>query len=179
MSRSPLGDATPPPPTTPSRTPEQAPLVPALEARRYRVRCLARRPEYVAGRFRPDTQVVRGDVLNPDSLGPALEGVHTAYYLVHSMGASGDFEERDRTGARNFALAARSQGVRRVICLGGLGDRELSPHLASRQEVGDILSGEGPPTVEFRASIVIGSGSLSFEMIRALINKRPVMVTPR
>lgn len=154
-------------------------LVPALEARGYRVRCLARRPEYLAGRFRADTEVVKGDVLNPGSLASALRGVHTACYLVHSMGASGDFEEQDRVGARNFARAARQRGVRRIIYLGGLGERELSPHLRSRQEVGDILAAEGPPVLEFRASIVIGSGSLSFEMIRALVNKLPVMVTPR
>ena len=154
-------------------------LVPALESRGCRVRCLARRPGFLTGRFHPETEVVRGDVLNPDSLESALRGVHTAYYLVHSMGAVGDFEEQDRQGARNFARAARSRGVRRVIYLGGLGGRALSPHLASRREVGDILAAEGPPTLEFRASIVIGSGSLSFEMIRALVNKLPVMVTPR
>ena len=153
-------------------------LVAALESRGYRVRCLARRPEYLAGRFRAETEVVEGDVLNPESLASALRGVHTAYYLVHSMGAAGDFEERDRAGARNFARAAREQGVRRVIYLGGLGERELSPHLRSRQEVGGLLAAEGPQVVEFRASIVIGSGSLSFEMIRALVNKLPVMVTP-
>ena len=153
-------------------------LVPALEARGYRVRCLARRPEYLAGRFHAGTEVVKGDVLNPESLAPALEGVHTACYLVHSMGAAGDFEEQDRAGAGNFARAAREQGVRRVIYLGGLGERELSAHLRSRQEVGGILAAEGPQVVEFRASIVIGSGSLSFEMIRALVNKLPVMVTP-
>ena len=153
-------------------------LVPALEERGYRVRCLARRPEFLADRFAPDTRITRGDVLNPESLTSALDGVHTAYYLVHSMGTAGDFEKRDRVGARNFARAARECGVRRVIYLGGLGERELSPHLASRQEVGDILAAEGPPTLEFRASIVIGSGSLSFELIRALVNKLPVMVTP-
>lgn len=154
-------------------------LVPALESRGFRVRCLARRPEFLADRFAPNTQVARGDVLNAKSLGSALEGIHTAYYLVHSMGASGSFEEQDRIGARNFARAAKRSGVRRVIYLGGLGGRELSPHLASRQEVGDLLAAEGPPILEFRASIVIGSGSLSFEMIRALVNKLPVMVTPR
>ena len=154
-------------------------LVPALESRGCRVRCLARRPEFLTGRFHPETEVVRGDVLNPDSLESALRGVHTAYYLVHSMGAVGDFEEQDRLGARNFARAARSRGIRRVIYLGGLGGRELSPHLASRREVGDILPAEGPAALEFRASIVIGSGSLSFEMIRALVNKLPVMVAPR
>ena len=155
-------------------------LVPALEAGGQRVRCLARNPSYLAGRFSSRTEVVRGDVLDGDSLLDALRGVDTAYYLVHSMGSKADFEEQDRIGARNFARAARRQGVRRVIYLGGLvADGELSPHLASRQEVGRILASEGPPTLEFRASIIIGSGSLSFELLRSLVNKLPLMVTPR
>ncbi|MDE2751256.1 MAG: DUF2867 domain-containing protein [Gemmatimonadota bacterium] len=155
-------------------------LVAALEEGGTRVRCLARTPGYLAGRFSPGTGIVRGDVLDPGSLLAALEGVHTAYYLVHSMGSGADFEEQDRVGARNFARAARRRGVRRVIYLGGLGgDDRLSPHLASRREVGEILAAEGPPTVEFRASIIIGSGSLSFELVRHLVNKLPVMVTPR
>ena len=179
-------------PAVPSRNPAESPrilvtgasgyvggrLVPALETRGYRVRCLARRPEYLAGRFRARTEVVKADVLDPESLASALEGVHTACYLVHSMGASGDFEKQDRAGAENFARAARERGVRRILYLGGLGQRELSAHLRSRQEVGGILAAEGPQVVEFRASIVIGSGSLSFEMIRALVNKLPVMITP-
>ena len=124
--------------------------------------------------------VLAGDVLDPDSLVEALRGVDTAYYLVHSMGSKADFEEQDRIGASNFARAARRQGVRRVIYLGGLvGDGGLSPHLASRREVGRILAAEGPPTLEFRASIIIGSGSLSFELLRSLVNKLPFMVTPR
>ena len=90
------------------------------------------------------------------------------------------FAQRDRFGAHNFAQAARRRGVRRIIYLGGLGgDGELSTHLASRLEVGEILAADGPPTVEFRASIVIGSGSLSFELIRGLVNRLPVMITPR
>jgi len=155
-------------------------LVPALEARGERVRCLARTPAYLAGRFSPSTEIVKGDVLDPSSLRAPLEGVHTAYYLVHSMGSRVGFAQRDRFGAHNFAQAARRRGVRRVIYLGGLGgDGELSSHLASRLEVGEILAAEGPPTVEFRASIIIGSGSLSFELIRGLVNRLPVMVTPR
>ena len=155
-------------------------LVPALEDRGVRVRCLARNPRYLANRFSNRTEVVAGDVLDPDSLAAALTGVDTAYYLVHSMGSRADFEEQDRLGALNFARAARERDVRRVIYLGGLiGDGELSPHLASRLEVGRILAEEGPPTLEFRASIIIGSGSLSFELLRSLVNKLPAMVTPR
>lgn len=161
-------------------------LVPALEAKGERVRCLARTPEYLKGRFAPATEIVRGDVLDPPSLHTALQGVHTAYYLVHSMGSRADFRERDRVCAHRFARAARRHGVRRIIYLGGLAGsasaprrHALSPHLASRHEVGHILARHGPPTIEFRASIIIGSGSLSFELIRSLVNRLPVMVTPR
>jgi len=110
-----------------------------------------------------------------------MAGVHTAYYLVHSMGSPGKFEEEDRQAARNFATAARQAGVRRIIYLGGLGAEgpALSAHLRSRQEVADILRASEIPTIEFRASIVIGSGSLSFEMIRALVQRLPVMICPR
>ena len=155
-------------------------LVPALEARGERVRCLARNPSYLGGRFSSRTEVVRGDVLDRDSLETALRGVDAAYYLVHSMGSKADFEAQDRIGARNFARAARRQGVRRVIYLGGLvPGGGLSPHLASRREVGRILASGGAPTLEFRASIIIGSGSLSFELLRSLVNRLPCMVTPR
>jgi uncharacterized protein YbjT (DUF2867 family) len=96
------------------------------------------------------------------------------------MGDSGEFEEKERRAARNFALAARDAGVRKIIYLGGLGsDSELSPHLSSRQDVGRIMRESGVPTIEFRASIIIGSGSVSFEMVRALVNKLPIMITPR
>ena len=154
-------------------------LVPALEERGERVRCLARNPGYLDGCFSPDTRIIAGDVLDPDSLEIALEGVDTAYYMVHSMGSGNNFEEQDRTGALNFARVARQHGVRRIIYLGGLfGDGELSSHLASRKEVGDILASEGPQTLEFRASIIIGSGSLSFELLRSLVDRLPLMVTP-
>jgi len=144
------------------------------------LRCLARRPEFIEGRVAPTTQVVQGDLLDARSLVSALEGIDIAYYLVHSMGATGDFEERDRQAARNFAEAAATAGTKRIIYLGGLGkDEELSPHLASRHEVGRILRSSTVLTIEFRASIIIGSGSLSFEMIRALVDKLPVMITPR
>lgn len=141
------------------------------------VRCLARRPEALRG----TCEVVLGDVLDPDSLPPALAGVDTAYYLVHSMAADRDFEEQDRLAAANFARAAQAAGVRRIIYLGGLGEAAdtLSKHLRSRQETGGILRANHPQVIEFRASIVIGSGSLSFEMLRALVERLPVMICPR
>lgn len=155
-------------------------LLPELERRGERVRCLARRPEHLRERVGADTEVVGGDVLRPDTLSPVLDGVDAAYYLVHSMGSSGDFEKKDRQGAANFAEAARKAGVSRMIYLGGLGEGgDLSRHLESRQEVGRILRDSGVPTVEFQASIVIGSGSLSFEMIRVLVERLPIMITPK
>ena len=152
----------------------------ALEAAGRPLRCMARRPDHLRDRVEPATEVIAGDVHEPASLGPALRGVDTAYYLIHSMANAGDYAARDREGAEAFAAAARDAGMRRIVYLGGLGrgDR-LSPHLASRQEVGRILRESGVSTIEFRASIVIGSGSLSFELVRALVEKLPVMVTPR
>jgi len=145
------------------------------------VRCLARRPEFLKGRARTSTEVVAGDLLDAASLGPAFRGVHTAYYLVHSMGASGSFEEKDRAAAQNFSRAAAAAAVSRIVYLGGLGDDAdgLSQHLRSRHEVGEILRSAGVSVIEFRASVVLGSGSLSFEMVRALVERLPVMVTPR
>ncbi len=156
-------------------------LLKGLEKAGWPVRCLARHPEFLRPRVASNTEVVQGDCLDPASLLPALAEVHTAYYLVHSMGSSGKFEEEDRQAARNFASCARQAGVRRIIYLGGLGaaGHSLSAHLRSRQEVADILRASEVPTVEFRASIVIGSGSLSFEMIRALVQRLPVMICPR
>jgi uncharacterized protein YbjT (DUF2867 family) len=154
-------------------------LLRRLEERGERVRCLTRRPEALrASGLR--TEVVPGDVLDPASVRAAMHGVDTAYYLVHSMGSSARFEHQDRRAARSFATAARDAGVRRIVYLGGLGSGDdLSRHLASRQEVGRILAAAGPETIEFRASIVIGSGSLSFEMLRKLVERLPVMITPR
>jgi uncharacterized protein YbjT (DUF2867 family) len=151
----------------------------ALEADGRRLRCLARRPEYLRPRVAKTTEVVAGDVLKPETLPAALGGVHTAYYLIHSMASSSDYTANDRRGAEAFARAARDAGVRRIVYLGGLGEGEhLSRHLASRQEVGQILRDSGIPTLEFRASIVIGSGSLSFELVRSLVERLPAMVTP-
>ena len=150
----------------------------ALEERGERVRCLARRPETLAGRVGPNTEVVGGDVRDADSVRAALEGVEVAYYLVHSMSSTGPFAAADRDAASAFGAAARDAGVRRVVYLGGLGSGQLSEHLRSRQEVGRILR-EATPTTEFRASAVIGSGSASFEIVRALVDRLPVMITPR
>ena len=156
-------------------------LLKGLEKAGRSVRCLARNPEFLKMRAAAKTEVVKGDCLDPASLPAVMAGVHTAYYLVHSMGSSGKFEEEDRQAAQNFADAARQAGVHRIIYLGGLGaqGRALSAHLRSRQEVADVLRSSEVPVIEFRASIVIGSGSLSFEMIRALVQRLPVMICPR
>ena len=156
-------------------------LLKALEKAGWPVRCLARRPEFLKPKVAPSTEVAKADCLDRSSLAPAMAGVHTAYYLVHSMASAGQFEQEDRQAAQNFADAARESGIRRIIYLGGLGnqDQALSAHLRSRHEVADILRSSGIPTIEFRASIVIGSGSLSFEMIRALVQRLPVMICPR
>ena len=147
-------------------------LLPLLEAQGAQVRCMARKPENLRAKVGPQTEVVSGDVLDADSLPAALAGVHTAYYLVHSMGSTSSFEKQDRIAAQNFAAAARQAGVKRIIYLGGLGDDEeaLSAHLRSRHEVGDLLRESGTVVVEFRASIVIGSGSLSFDLVRRWCN---------
>jgi uncharacterized protein YbjT (DUF2867 family) len=154
-------------------------LLHALENNGEHVRCLARRPEAVRARS-DSTEVVAGDVLDPASLRATLAGVDVAYYLVHALGATQGFEQAERAGAESFAAAAREAGVRHIVYLGGLGvGDDLSPHLASRQEVGRVLRESGVPTIELRASIVIGSGSLSFELLRALVERLPLMVTPR
>lgn len=156
-------------------------LLTLLQNQKVQVRCLTRRPEALEDRRSATTEIVAGDVLNRDSLKTIFDGVETAYYLVHSMGAEGNFEEQDRIAASNFAEAATLAGVHRIIYLGGLGnpDHELSKHLRSRQETGDALRAHHAQVIEFRASIVIGSGSLSFEMIRALVERLPVMICPR
>jgi uncharacterized protein YbjT (DUF2867 family) len=156
-------------------------LLRVLEDQGYRLRCLARRPDALRPKVRTSTEIVAGDVLDRQSIEAALRGVDVAYYLIHSMGSTGSFEEADREAARNFGQAAKSAGVERIIYLGGLGSSEdvLSPHLRSRQEVGEVLRESGVPVLEFRASIVIGSGSLSFEMIRSLVERLPIMITPK
>ena len=154
-------------------------LLSRLEQRGVRVRCLSRRPDVLVGRIGPLTEIVSADLSEPETLGRALTGIDTAYYLVHSMTSRTPFAKADRDAATAFAEAARAQGVRRIVYLGGLGTGDRSAHLESRQEVGRILRDSGVPTIEFQASVVIGSGSTSFDMLRALVDRLPVMITPR
>jgi len=155
-------------------------LIPELLARGYTVRVMVRAPSLGQEQLWPGAEVAVADALHKEQLTEALKDIDVAYYLIHSMGSRGDFEERDRIAARNFGCAARRAGVRRIIYLGGLGHgMHLSPHLRSRQEVGEILRESGVTVLEFRASIVIGSGSVSFEMIRTLVERLPVMIAPR
>jgi uncharacterized protein YbjT (DUF2867 family) len=156
-------------------------LLPLLEQRGCRLRCVCRQPERLRSRVAATTEVVQGDVMDPESLRLAMFGVDTAYYLVHSLGTKQDFEREDRQAAANFGAAARQAGVQRIIYLGGLGDPQqaLSAHLRSRKETGEVLRSSGVPVIELRASIIIGSGSLSFELIRALTERLPVMICPR
>ena len=155
-------------------------LMRALHDAGARVRCMARRPDELRARVPADVDVVRGDVLDAASLTDALGGVDTAYFLIHAMATPRDFAREECEGARSFAQAALAARVRRIVYLGGLGsDEGLSPHLASRHEVGRILRDSGVPTIELRASVILGSGSLSFELVRALVERLPVMLTPR
>ncbi len=157
-------------------------LTSLLERQPVVLRCLARTPDKLRPVVGPSTQVVKGDVLDASTLDEALHGVHTAYYLVHLMSGSKDFEEDDKQAANNFANAAKKAGVLRIIFLGGLGDDtdpKLSPHLRSRHEVGKILRASGVETVEFRAGMVVGAGSLSYQLMKSLTDRLPVMICPR
>jgi uncharacterized protein YbjT (DUF2867 family) len=158
-------------------------LVPRLLKAGYRVRCLVRDATRLQDRsWRNDVETVEGDVLRPHSLSEAMHGTVAVYYFVHSLGAGADFSERDSQAASNFgAAAAKSAGVKRIIYLGGLGDpaAALSAHLRSRQQTGEALRKGGVPVTEFRAGVIVGSGSLSFEMIRYLTERVPVMICPR
>jgi uncharacterized protein YbjT (DUF2867 family) len=144
------------------------------------VRALARHPERAGDLARIGCEVRRADVLEPSSLGPALEGAQVAYYLVHSMGrgaADGDYAERDVTGAESFATAAAEAGVSRIVYLGGLG--EGSEHLASRHATAEALRAGAVPVAYFRAAAVIGAGSESFLTVFHLVRRLPLMLTPR
>jgi len=156
-------------------------LLPRLVGTGRSIRCLVRQPHALSDEVAQSSEVVQGDVLDRQSLVRALTGVSTAYYLVHLMGSS-DFVQQDREAARLFAEAAREVGAKRIIYLGGLGeegDPRLSQHLRSRHEVGHVLRASGVEVIEFRASVVIGRGSLSFDLIESLTNRLPVMICPR
>jgi len=155
-------------------------LLDELQRLGHTVRCLVRRPEKLAGRTTPATEVLQGDAADPADLARACAGVDVAYWLVHSMEGGVDFERADRLAAERFAAAAVAAGVRRIVYLGGLGadDDKLSAHLRSRHEVGAILRASGLDVVEFRASIIIGAGSFSFDLVRTLVERLPVMICP-
>ena len=157
-------------------------LVPRLLELGHAVRVLVRDPARLAGRPWLDAvEVVVGDVLAPETLAPAVEGVRAAYYLIHSLGAGEEFRSRDRTAALAFGGACHDAGVARIIYLGALGEsgEALSEHLRSRQETGSVLAEAGVPVTELRAGIVVGSGSLSFELIRHLTERLPAMICPK
>ncbi len=144
------------------------------------MRCIARSPEKAKDLEQAGCEVVKADVLEPESLGPAMEGVGIAYYLVHSMGrgATEDFAETDRRAATNFAIAAKEAGVKRIIYMGGLGEGK-SKHLRSRQETAEALASTGLPMTYLRAAVVLGGGSESFRTVYYLVKRLPLMVTPR
>ncbi|MFD7341344.1 SDR family oxidoreductase [Streptomyces violascens] len=160
-------------------------LVPELVEAGHRVRCLARSPDKLRDHpWTGDVEAVRGDVSDAESVAAAMRGIDVAYYLVHALGTGSGFEDTDRRAARIFAEQAHVAGVRRIVYLGGLLPRgvpehSLSPHLRSRAEVGRIFLESPVPATVLRAAVVIGSGSASFEMLRYLTERLPVMVTPR
>jgi uncharacterized protein YbjT (DUF2867 family) len=157
-------------------------LVPELLKAGWSVRAMARTQTRLRDApWAGDVEVAVADVTDEASLRRALEGVDVAYYLVHSIGGKPEFEEHDRRGATTFAQCAKAAGVRRIVYLGGLTPEgeELSPHLRSREEVGQILLASGVPTAVLQAAVVIGSGSASFEMLRHLTERLPVMVVPK
>lgn len=148
----------------------------------YQLRVMTRNKSHLQGRsWVNEVAPVEGDVLERDSLISALEGIDVAFYLIHSMGDTAEFVERDRIAAENFAQEAERAGVRQIIYLGGLGntDGTLSKHLSSRQQVGDVLRANHPNVTEFRAAMVVGAGSLSFEMVRNLTERLPIMIAPK
>ncbi len=158
-------------------------LVPELLAAGHTVRCMARDPGKLGDRpWSADVEVAAADAANAGAVRRALDGVDVAYYLIHSLGTGVTFEQRDRDAAQVFADVARQAGVGRIVYLGGIVSGppgELSPHLRSRGEVGEILLRSGVPTAALQAAVIIGSGSASFEMLRYLTERLPVMVTPR
>ncbi len=157
-------------------------LVPALLQQGHYVVCMTRDARKVTSKFPRRVNVVEADALKPESLAAALRGIDVAYYLIHSLNAGEQaFRSADHDAARNFAAAAKEAGVKRIIYLGGLGDpsQALSAHLKSRQETSECLRQYGPPLTDFRSAVVIGAGSISFEMIRYLTERVPIMICPR
>jgi uncharacterized protein YbjT (DUF2867 family) len=156
-------------------------LIPRLLEKGYKVRCLSRDPLSIEGRWK-GAEIVKGNVLDKSSLKKNIfEGIEAAYYLIHSMGSEREFSKTDIVAAENFAQAAEQQGVKRIIYLGGLisSEKNLSKHLTSRLQTGETLRKFGVPVTEFRAGVIVGSGSLSFEMIRYLTERLAVMITPK
>lgn len=148
----------------------------------YRVRVVTRNLNHLQGRsWLSEVEAMQGDVLDPVGLRSILDGIDIAFYLIHSMGDTGAFVERDMRAAETFAKAAADAGVRQIIYLGGLGqtDDKLSQHLSSRQKVGEILRAHHNGVTEFRAAMVVGAGSLSFEIVRNLTERLPVMIAPK
>jgi uncharacterized protein YbjT (DUF2867 family) len=156
-------------------------LIPRLLEQGVRVRVLVRHPERISQHpWFNQVEIVSGTADNPDVCEEALRDVDVAYYLIHAIGSVGDFEETERNTASVFAKAAKASNVGRIVYLGGLqNDPKLSPHLRSRAEVGNIFINSGVPTIAFGAAVIIGSGSLSFEMLRYLTERLPAMITPR
>src|SRR6476619_6852281 len=157
-------------------------LVPRLVEAGQRVRVLARDPARLDARpWLPDVELAQGDVFDPPTLAAALADIDVAYYLIHSLGGGADFQERDLLAARRFGQAARTADVGRIVYLSGLGDPadDLSPHLRSRQLTGAALREAGVPVTEFRAAVIVGAGSVSFEMVRHLTVRVPLMICPR
>jgi len=155
-------------------------LVPRLLEGGHNVRCLARDASRLKNRWN-GVEIFQGDVLDEESLNKALKGIETAYYLIHSMGGDNEFSKTDIIAAENFARAAENQNVKRIIYLGGLvsTDENLSKHLSSRLQTGETLRKFSIPVTEFRAGVIVGSGSLSFELIRYLTERLAVMITPK
>lgn len=157
-------------------------LAPCLLARGYAVRAMVRTlPTEGSRSWQDQVELVEADPLRPETLPPALNGIETTFYLIHSMTSGPAFRERDMQAARQFGQAAKAAGIERILYLGGLGDdsADLSEHLRSRHETGDALREAGVPVTEFRAAIIVGSGSISFEMVRYLTERLPVMICPR
>lgn len=163
-------------------------LVSALAERKIKLRILARAPARAKGIIPKDSdaEIVKGDLFDEKSLDDAMKGIHSCYYLVHSMGGKSiakntEFAEKDKRAARNFLHAAERQDVKRVIYLGGLGEKgkDLSEHLLSRAEVADIISSGKVRATVLRAAVIIGAGGASYEMLRYLVERLPVMICPK